>query len=297
MMPPVDVKELAARLGIDDKRLRTWLRQQAADGHELLRTHQHRAGWIFTSAEADQLAADYRRGRATRGAWASRRDVSATVAAVLGDARPAQVEPASDTAPSTFGAAPWSSAGAAQVTAALTEPPARAGSVIPAHVPGVPGLYAWWAASDLLPNLQYLPDRGRHPAKPDLVLLYVGIAQDLRKRISGKHLGSSTGGSTLRRTFAALQSQQLGLVACWSPNGDRVTLEKQSEARLTAWMRQVLHVSWVPHPQPRTIEAEVIGLLGPACNVDHNEHHPSHRQMIAARAAWRASAGPSPVRG
>ena len=58
----VTARELAVRLGVSDKRLRDWLRAQARQGHEVLSGHQHRDGWVFTSAEASRLAVDYRHG-------------------------------------------------------------------------------------------------------------------------------------------------------------------------------------------------------------------------------------------
>jgi double-stranded uracil-DNA glycosylase len=57
----VTAVDLARRLHIDPKTLRSWLRRQAAAGHGLLRRHQHQASWEFTNDEADQLEAEYRR--------------------------------------------------------------------------------------------------------------------------------------------------------------------------------------------------------------------------------------------
>lgn len=58
---PVTAEDLATRLGTSGKQLRAWLRDEAARGHELLRTHQHGDNWVFSSDQADQLAAEYRR--------------------------------------------------------------------------------------------------------------------------------------------------------------------------------------------------------------------------------------------
>jgi TDG/mug DNA glycosylase family protein len=68
----VTAVELAGRLRVDPKVFRGWLRRQAAAGHELLRTHQHRASWTFTEDEARQLAAEYRRSTLGPSAAASR---------------------------------------------------------------------------------------------------------------------------------------------------------------------------------------------------------------------------------
>jgi hypothetical protein len=279
MPDAVTPRELAQRLGIDPKQVRAWLRQQANAEHEVLRRHQHQDRWSFTASEANQLVDEYRRGgrHATR-SGAGHRSVPAD--------HEMGVTPAASHAP-RIGKVPH----AAQVATSLSGPPVAARDVQPAAVPATSGLYAWWAADDVLPDLQYLPDGGRHPTSPRLVLLYVGISSDLRSRITRKHLGSSTGGSTLRRALAALLSSELDLTACWSPNRDRVTLQKPSEARLTEWMRSRLHVSWAQHPSPKSVEADVIKILGPPCNVDHNEHHPNYERMVSARVAWRVSAG------
>ncbi len=53
--------DLAARLGTSPKQFRAWLRTEADNGHELLQAHQHGDNWIFTQAEAERLAAEYRR--------------------------------------------------------------------------------------------------------------------------------------------------------------------------------------------------------------------------------------------
>jgi hypothetical protein len=56
--------ELAARLDVDPKRFRAWLRQQAAAGHPLLRDHRHGAGWTFAPETAVALADAYQSGHA-----------------------------------------------------------------------------------------------------------------------------------------------------------------------------------------------------------------------------------------
>ena len=181
----------------------------------------------------------------------------------------------------------------AEVVAALLGNPTAVRHLEGQSVPSAPGLYAWWASPGLVPGILHRADGGRHPASAAaLELIYVGIASDLHKRLLGKHLGSSTGGSTLRQTLASLLASQLGLVARWSPNGDRVTLDAPSEAQLMSWMRDSMHVTWIPYPAPSAAERSVIQLLGPPCNVDYNEQHPNFRRMVEARAAWRASAGP-----
>ena len=58
----VTAVELARRLGVDPKRLRGWLRGQAAADHPLLAAHLHYQRWEFNEEDADRLAAEFRGG-------------------------------------------------------------------------------------------------------------------------------------------------------------------------------------------------------------------------------------------
>jgi TDG/mug DNA glycosylase family protein len=76
MTAVVTAVDLARRLHIEPKTFRSWLRRQAAAGHPILRRHQHQGSWEFTSDEADQLTAEYRRSHgqanpAMASAWSS----------------------------------------------------------------------------------------------------------------------------------------------------------------------------------------------------------------------------------
>jgi hypothetical protein len=97
-----------------------------------------------------------------------------------------------------------------------------------AAVPALPaeaGLYAWWASLEI-----FAPLPGPvHPANPDLRLLYIGIASNLRRRIRGDHLRRS-GSSTLRRTLASLLFETEGYR---NTRTDSVVLEPSDEMRLT----------------------------------------------------------------
>ncbi|MBB2948886.1 excinuclease UvrABC nuclease subunit [Actinoplanes lutulentus] len=61
------------------------------------------------------------------------------------------------------------------------------------------GVYAWWAAPSVFPDLPGPPNENA----PSLRLLYIGLATNLRRRILSNHLRRS-GTSTLRRTLAGL---------------------------------------------------------------------------------------------
>ncbi|MGH3566170.1 MAG: GIY-YIG nuclease family protein [Pseudonocardia sp.] len=156
-----------------------------------------------------------------------------------------------------------------------------------ARVPRSSGIYAWWARRAVLATVA----GPAHPALPDIELLYVGIATDLRSRLASNHLGR-TGSSTLRRTLAGLLLDEQRYRTRWTT--DRVVLVDVDELRLTEWMQAHLQVSWCEHRSPRVIEAQVIRVLRPPLNVDHAEG--AVVDLIrAARRRYRASAGPRPA--
>jgi hypothetical protein len=172
----------------------------------------------------------------------------------------------------------------------LCGPPAGADDVGPL-MPRVPGLYAWWAPTGLLPGVS----GPAHPGVDGLELLYVGLARDLRARVVGNHLRGPTGSSTLRRALVALLLSAEGYTTRWTAT--RVVPVDRDEDRLSTWMRRHLRVTWAQHPEPRAVEAGVITEMAPPLNQAHNEGHPLHSMIAAARAAYRASAGPRPGSG
>jgi hypothetical protein len=162
---------------------------------------------------------------------------------------------------------------------------------VPLHqaVPALPqaeGLYAWWAPPAVLPALP----GPTNPNTPDLRLLYIGIAQRLRTRITGNHLRRS-GSSTLRRTLAGLLMDTEGYQTTWT---DRVVLVPEDEIRLTAWMHQHLLLTWTEQPEARQIETQLIPRLRPPLNIEGMAVGAERALVQQARAAFRASAGPRP---
>jgi hypothetical protein len=158
-------------------------------------------------------------------------------------------------------------------------------------VPAEPGLYAWWAAPGAVPVLT----GPAHPSAP-LDLLYVGIAPSrstskasLRSRLLGNHAGGNTSASTLRRSLAALLTEDQGYRTRWT---SRTVLLPEDEVRLTAWMSQHLSLTWAVHPMPWTVEGEVIALLAPPLNQAENGGHPLYSFVRDARKRWTASARP-----
>ncbi|MFG1608457.1 GIY-YIG nuclease family protein [Actinoplanes sp. NPDC049265] len=145
------------------------------------------------------------------------------------------------------------------------------------------GVYAWWAAPSVLPDLPGPPNG----TTPSLRLLYLGRATSLRGRILRNHLRRS-GSSTLRRTLAGLLMAD-GYRTTWT---DRVVLVPEDEARLTAWMHEHLRLTWAEDAEPATIEAELVRRLRPPLNV--HGVGPEHVQaaVVAAKDRYNASAHP-----
>jgi predicted GIY-YIG superfamily endonuclease len=174
------------------------------------------------------------------------------------------------------------------VVCALHTSPQRP-SAAEAHVPAGSGLYAWWITSEQLPGIT----GPGHPTDASMQLLYVGIARNLHDRVVKRHIRGGTASSTLRRSLASLLMAE-GYSTRWTRT--RVVLAAADEPRLSGWIEKHLAVSWSEHPEPKAVEAAVIATLHPPLNVIHNRTHPLFATVTAARASYRASAGPRPTR-
>jgi hypothetical protein len=146
------------------------------------------------------------------------------------------------------------------------------------------GVYAWWAAPSVLPDLPGPPNG----TVPSLRLLYLGRATSLRGRILRNHLKRS-GSSTLRRTLAGLLTSD-GYRTTWT---DRVVLVPADEARLTAWMSAHLRLTWAEDPEPAAIEADLVRRLHPPLNVSGVDPEHVQAAVVAAKNAYNASAHPA----
>ncbi|MGY4895752.1 GIY-YIG nuclease family protein [Micromonospora aurantiaca (nom. illeg.)] len=146
------------------------------------------------------------------------------------------------------------------------------------------GVYAWWAAPSVLPDLPGPPN----DSDPSRRMLYLGRATSLRGRILRNHLRRS-GSSTLRRTLAGLLVSE-GYRTTWT---DRVVLVPEDETRLTAWMHEHLRLTWAEDPEPTIIEAELVRRLHPPLNV--HGVGPEHIQsaVVAAKNSYNTSSGPA----
>jgi hypothetical protein len=153
----------------------------------------------------------------------------------------------------------------------------------PAGLPAQPGLYAWWTKKGSIPGVPAC----LHPTEQDLDLFYVGISPKngsskgtIRSRVLGQHIGGNIGSSTLRKTLASLLFEIMG----WEPIMRSRPLLTPSDTRaLTRWQHKHLNLTWVAHPEPWKIEAEVIRILQPPLNLAGNKSHPFASTVSEAR--------------
>ncbi|MDW3847706.1 GIY-YIG nuclease family protein [Micromonospora sp. BRA006-A] len=145
------------------------------------------------------------------------------------------------------------------------------------------GVYAWWAAPSVLPDLPGPPN----DSDPSRRMLYLGRATSLRGRILRNHLRRS-GSSTLRRTLAGLLVSE-GYRTTWT---DRVVLVPEDEVRLTAWMHEHLRLTWAEDPEPSVIEAELVRRLHPPLNVHGVDPEHIQAAVVAAKNAYNVSSSP-----
>lgn len=145
------------------------------------------------------------------------------------------------------------------------------------------GVYAWWAAPSIFPDLPGPPNG----SVPSLRLLYLGRATSLRGRILRNHLRRS-GSSTLRRTLAGLLVSE-GYRTTWT---DRVVLVAEDEARLTAWMSAHLRLTWAEDSEPATIEAELVRRVHPPLNVHGVDPEHIQAAVVAAKNSYNTSSRP-----
>jgi hypothetical protein len=172
----------------------------------------------------------------------------------------------------------------------------------PEHIPSAPGLYAVHAEPD---TWRMLGLEGHDPKTP----LYVGKSEDdLVTRDLKTHFAvergdrSTTGSSTVRRSFAALLREPLelrGVPRNKSKPGhfSNYALEKDADDRLTEWMNKYLTIAVWPKPAGvdltlTEVEKRVLRQWGPPLNLTHVpaplQQLRSARAVMAAEArAWK----------
>ncbi len=160
----------------------------------------------------------------------------------------------------------------------------------PSPVPPSHGIYGWYF--DVLPHASI---HGIGTFVGPWSLLYIGIApgrpgsaSNLRKRLRN-HLTGNARGSTLRLSLGSLMAEQLGLTVV--PASGKVSFGA-TETLLSDWLDDHARVVWVEHPEPWTVEAEVVRALRVPLNRDHNQAHPFYAAMGELRAARRTLSSP-----
>ena len=167
------------------------------------------------------------------------------------------------------------------------------------HVPSKPGLYAVYADPEAWQELN-LEIRVGCP-------LYVGKAeQSLQSRDIRTHFATGrTGSSTVRRSFAALLRNPLGLrgVPRNMASPERPAnfgLAAEDDQRLTAWMQESLFLAYWAKPATEVdlndIETAVIKRWQPPLNLVKVDHRPpalSHARRVMADDArtWARERG------
>ena len=167
----------------------------------------------------------------------------------------------------------------------------------PQVVPPTPGLYAIYGDTEAWNELRMSPNVDSP--------LYIGKAeQSLARRELQGHFAvnpsmrAQTGSSTVRRSFAALLRETLGLRGI-PRNPDKPAhfsnygLSSEHDALLTAWMHRSLAISvWaappVLHERLADIERAVIRRWTPPLNLSGNPHPAP--ELSAARARMAAEA-------
>jgi hypothetical protein len=175
----------------------------------------------------------------------------------------------------------------------LTLAPTRVATVRarPELVPAEPGFYAWWCDSGAIADVPHVA----HPLHAAIALLYVGISPSrdssrhtVRGRVLGNHLGGNIGSSTFRFVLAALLIDELALRP--QRRLTKVVLRAADNARLSAWQREHLSLTWCVRARPWEVEHEVIAKMTPPLNSSGNATHPFYARVREARAALRERA-------
>jgi hypothetical protein len=151
-----------------------------------------------------------------------------------------------------------------------------------------PGLYSWWVDTAGARDLQQALEHEISPGR-----IYAGLTgatkwpsgkagkMTLRTRIGGNHLGGTINGSTFRRTLAAILRSPLDL--CLESPG---RLSRDSEKRVSAWMREHLEVAVHPFSERdplASLEHEVLAVFDPPLNLDGMPSTPIRERIRALR--------------
>jgi hypothetical protein len=133
-------------------------------------------------------------------------------------------------------------------------------------------------------TLLYLAIAPVKPKNPSVTLVSC-IRRNYRARLDG---------SSLRKTLGILLEAKSGFPLLRVGSGKGTTLTPAGERWLDDWMDENVLVGWGEHPEPWTIEYELLLKLSLPLNISHNEHHPfaSVLRQIRFDALQRARALP-----
>ena len=133
-------------------------------------------------------------------------------------------------------------------------------------------------------TLLYLATAPVKPKNPSVTLLSC-IRRNYRVRSDG---------SSLRKTLGILLEDRSGFPLLRVGSGKRTTLTPAGERWLDKWMEENVFVGWAEHPEPWTIEYELLLRLSLPLNISHNGHHPfaSVLKRMRIEALQRARALP-----
>ena len=101
-----------------------------------------------------------------------------------------------------------------------------------------------------------------------------------------RHYGGDAKGSTLRRTLGVLLEPQSGLPLRRVGSGTRMTLTPAGESHLNQWMEENAFVVWGEHPEPWTVEHDLLHEISCPLNIKDNEQH----RFVTIVKAMRADA-------
>ena len=136
-----------------------------------------------------------------------------------------------------------------------------------------PGLYSWWADSTAIELFEQVVGRVHADS-----CIYVGQAgatkqpsgktsrATLKSRILGNHIRGNVGSSTFRRTISSILFEPLNLRL-----EKRNRLARDSNNRVSAWIKDHLRVAMVPYPDRDSllnVEKDVMAKLDPPFNLD-----------------------------
>jgi len=161
----------------------------------------------------------------------------------------------------------------------------------PDIIPASRGVYAWFFRD--IPR--QIPVDGCF-CRDGLTLLYIGISpknarsrQNLRKRITYHYRGNAEG-STLRLTLGTLLASDSDFPLRRVGSGRRMTFTHLGEQWLDSWMTDNAFVCWVEHPEPWTLEQELLLYHSLPLNIQDNRHHPFCATLSGLRQSAKQQA-------